>query len=416
MSELIDNSAQRLTTLKGVILGLHAGEDPAAVKARLAALLRTTGHEELVVMEQQLLAEGMPIDEIKVMCDLHAEVTRDLMMEKESPALPAGHPVQVMQAENLEIAKRTTAMRSLLRRLARLDPEDAPGLAALLDSWRAAQEELLETEKHYARKENLLFPFLEQHGISGPSQVMWAKDDEIRALLGSLRGALLEREAAVADWQAVAEHVALPLLEQIEGMIYKEEKILLPMALDKLTPEQWGAIHRESPRFGYCLVEPGRDYQAPAPPAEPGLESAEALPAGASINMGHGRLTQGQLEAVMRTLPVDLTFVDAADRVAFFSEGPTRIFQRTPAIIGRKVQNCHPPASVGVVQKILDDFRAGRQDLAEFWIPFQGMFVHIRYFAVRDAAGAYLGTLEVTQDIAPLKSLEGERRLLEYDA
>jgi DUF438 domain-containing protein len=130
--------------------------------------------------------------------------------------------------------------------------------------------------------------------------------------------------------------------------------------------------------------------------------------------MPTGNVTVQQLTSVLSTLPLDLTFVDAEDRVAFFTEGPDRIFARSRAIIGRKVQHCHPPSSVDVVDRILDDFHSGRQSVAEFWIDFHGRYVHIRYFAVHDPDGTYLGTVELTQDIAPLRALSGERRLLEY--
>ena len=126
-------------------------------------------------------------------------------------------------------------------------------------------------------------------------------------------------------------------------------------------------------------------------------------------------LDLNQLRAIFCTLPVDLTFVDDQDRVRFFSEGPERIFIRPKAVIGRKVHHCHPPSSVHIVDKILDDFKAGSQNVAEFWIELHGRFVHIRYFAVRDDGGKYLGTLEVTQDLTALRKLEGQRRLLEYD-
>ena len=130
--------------------------------------------------------------------------------------------------------------------------------------------------------------------------------------------------------------------------------------------------------------------------------------------MPKGHVTVEQLVAVLSTLPLDLTFVDADDRVAFFSEGPERIFARSKAIIGRKVQHCHPPRSADIVDQILDDFRSGRQNVTEFWINFQGKFVHIRYFAVRGDDGAYLGTVELTQDVAPIRQLSGEKRLLSY--
>jgi hypothetical protein len=195
-------------------------------------------------------------------------------------------------------------------------------------------------------------------------------------------------------------------------MVAKEEMILLPMALDTLTRDEWGVVWLESPRIGWCLVEPREGYRPPegAVPA-----NALSVPGDRAIVLPTGHASLQQIEAVFATLPVDLTFVDHEDRVAFYTEGPQRIFARSKAIIGRKVQHCHPPRSVDVVDRILDDFRAGRQDVAEFWIEFHGRFVHIRYFAVRDPGGAYLGCLEMTQDVTAIRALEGERRLLHYD-
>jgi DUF438 domain-containing protein len=146
-------------------------------------------------------------------------------------------------------------------------------------------------------------------------------------------------------------------------------------------------------------------------PAAP-VEAAPA-PSGGLIPLNVGALTVEQIDMLLRTLPVDVTFVDEHDEVRYFSQTRERIFQRSPAIIGRKVQNCHPPQSVHRVQEILDDFRAGKQDVAEFWIQMGGKFIHIRYFALRDEAGAYRGTLEVSQDAAHVRALEGEKRLLD---
>ncbi len=166
-----------------------------------------------------------------------------------------------------------------------------------------------------------------------------------------------------------------------------------------------------SPQYGWCLVEPQEGYTPPKSAGAP----TPTVPGDGTITLPSGHVTVEQLTSVLSTLPLDLTFVDAEDRVAFFSEGPQRIFARSKAIIGRKVQHCHPPSSVDVVDRILSDFRNGRQNVAEFWIDFHGKFVHIRYFAVRDREGKYLGTVELTQDIAPLRALTGERRLLEYN-
>ena len=219
-----------------------------------------------------------------------------------------------------------------------------------------------------------------------------------------------KRDSAPAPWRVVASDIALPMLDQIEEMVRKEEKILLPMAVKTLTTEEWGAVHRDSFRFGFCLVEPGSEYHPPAARTD-----ATGSSDGSAIPVGVGHLTSEQLRALVDVLPFDLTFVDADDRVAFYSEGPHRVFARSKTIVGRKVQHCHPPRSVAIVDRILDDFRAGRHEVAEFWIEFHGRFVHIRYFAVRSAEGTYQGCLEVTQDVTAIRALTGERRLLHYD-
>jgi DUF438 domain-containing protein len=182
------------------------------------------------------------------------------------------------------------------------------------------------------------------------------------------------------------------------------------MALETLTEVDWAQIWSQSPEVGWCLVDPREGWQPAA-----AATSASSAPAGDAIVLPSGSVSPAVLAAIFARLPFDLTFVDADDRVAFFTEGPARVFHRAKAVVGRKVQHCHPPSSVDVVQRILDDFRAGRQNVASFWIDFRGRFVQIRYFAVRDPSGSYLGTLEVTQDLTEARGLQGERRLLQYE-
>jgi len=229
----------------------------------------------------------------------------------------------------------------------------------------------------------------------------------------TLNDALATEGITDEEWNGAAHDIAGPTIAAVDEMIFKEENILFPTSLETLTPEDWGMIYHESPRFGYCLAEPGDEYD---PPRTQPAEHSGSLPAGGAVVLPTGALSEDQLLGIFSVLPVDITFVDADDRVAFFSEGPDRVFERPRSIIGRKVQNCHPPSSVDVVERILSDFRAGRQNVAEFWIPLQERFVHIRYFAVRDRKGEYLGTVEVTQDLTHVRALEGERRLLQYDA
>jgi len=414
MSELIDNRAHRIRTLKHIIQHLHAGQAPDQVRAQLAQMVKETDANEIAAMEQELIADGMPVEEVQSMCDLHSQVLRDFVVDKKPLPVPNGHPIDTFVLENRAIQLVVDRIRRIQGEVAAL-PDDDPAEGLRL-KWRAALGELMDVEKHYQRKEHLLFPFLEAHGITGPSKVMWGKDDEVRGLLKALDEALSAPDAAehlrAGDLKLVAEAVGEPALQAVSEMIYKEENILLPMSRETLTDDEWGEVWSESPEIGWCLVEPRQGW---TPPEARQPEKTVELPRDRAVVFPSGTLNFDQLRGIFGALPVDVTFVDADDRVRFFSEGAGRIFQRSRAIIGRKVQHCHPPKSVDTVERIVSDFRAGREDVAEFWIQLHGRFVHIRYFAVRDEQRNYLGTLEVTQDLTPLRALEGERRLLSYD-
>jgi len=425
MSELLDNRSRRVQTLKGVIRGLHDGEPLEAVRTRLTALVRECDASDIASMEQELIAGGVPVAQVMGMCDLHSQAVRAVLVEPNPGEIPPGHPVDTFRRENGALREQVARIRSALASLG-AGPEDETVDASLVEEARAQCGLLMDVEKHYQRKEHLLFPFLEKRGITGPSTVMWGKDDEVRTLLEELGEALGARDATAGEWRLVSRAVAEPALAALGEMIFKEERILFPMSLQNLTEAEWAEIAAQSPQFGYCLVDPAEGWrpgsgEGPGPASDDAGEAPSSLVAVArgqlagAVVLPSGFLSLSQLRAVFETLPVDLTFVDADDRVRFFSEGPNRVFHRPKAVIGRKVQHCHPPASVGVVDRILGDFRSGARSVAEFWIQMRGRFVHVRYFALRDDGGAYMGTLEVTQDLTRERSLEGERRLLEYE-
>jgi hypothetical protein len=444
MSELIDNRAHRLRTMKEVIRHLHAGQAPSEVKARLATLVRECDASEIAAMEQELMAEGVPVAEIMSMCDLHAAVVRDILADRAPSAVPPGHPADTFRRENTALTAQVARMRAALAQLAAGTPAEPadPGAA---DAARRIHGEMMDIEKHYQRKEHLLFSCLERHGITGPSKVMWGKDDEVRHMLKALGAAMRDTGMTGARWRQIAAGLAEPALPAVEEMIFKEERILLPMALQNLSEREWSEIWSQSPQFGFCLVEPETGYEPPPAASDvPEAATAEASRAGVTFAPGRGAkllrmadlsprpagpvetvgagaivlptgsLSLEHLKAMFAVMPVDLTLVGADDRVKFFSEGQNRVFARPLTIVGRLVQHCHPPSSVDVVERILGDFRSGRQDVAEFWIEMHGRFVHIRYYALRDEKQTYLGCLEVTQDLTRERTLEGERRLLQY--
>ncbi len=268
----------------------------------------------------------------------------------------------------------------------------------------------MDVDKHYKRKEYLLFPFLEKYNITGPPTVMWGKHDETRGLLKKAMDALVSAtKLSTDDSKVLVNSVLKPATQAISDMIMKEEEILLPMCMDKLSDLDWYHIYNQTIEFGYCLYDPIEEWK----PQGLIQEIQPDIPQG-YVQLPSGTFKTEELLAIFNTLPIDITFVDKEDKVRFFSTGPDRIFPRNRAIIGRDVRLCHPPSSVHIVEQILEDFKSGKEKSAPFWINLQGKFIYIEYFALRGVEGQYLGTVEFSQDLTPLRALQGEQRLLSY--
>jgi len=409
MSEYIRSREQRQEALKGVIRRLHRGESVETVKADFAQLLNDVGPSEIAEIEQALIAEGLPETEVKRLCDVHVAVFRESLDTQAPPQERPGHPIHTFRAEN-DAAE--AVLGELERAIAALEEE--PDDEARWERVAALLSILREYDRHYLRKENLLFPYLEKHGFAGPSSVMWAIHDDVRDEWKSL-DQLLGRGPGEDPVIAVAQvrNQWTRLATTIREMFYKEANILFPTALEKLSEEEWREIRAQEAEIGYSYVEP-QDWPTNGRPAESEL-APESVSRAGQLSLDTGALTIEQISLLLGNLPLDITYVDADDEVRFFSHGQERVFSRSTAVIGRKVQKCHPPQSVHRVQQILDAFRAGTRDVAEFWIQMNGRFVHIRYWALRDQVGTYQGTLEVVQDITALRELQGERRLVDWE-
>jgi DUF438 domain-containing protein len=408
MSELIDNARRKKDLLKQMILQLHKGEAPEAVRAQLARVMGEVPYDHVVEVEQELISEGLPAEEVLRLCDIHTAALKGQISQQGAKTAPLGHPVDTFKQENHALIWEIDSLNKLYGLVAALANDvDATHLMMQI---RVRFNALTDAEKHYKRKENLLFPFLEQHGITGPPTVMWGKHDETRERLGNAIEALGNAMNITAgEANTVIDIVLRPASESIAEMIYKEEEILFPMCLDTLNDAEWYSIYKQSLEIGFCLYDPSTPWK-PAGIIEEDQLTREYT----RIQLPSGSFTAEELTAVLNTIPFDLTFVDKDDCVRYFTQGRERIFARNRAILGRKVQLCHPPGSVHIVQRILDDFHSGREDRAPFWINLHGRFIHIEYFALRDKDGRYLGTLEVSQDLTEKRDLEGEQRLLAY--
>jgi len=394
MSEFINNASKRKDALKAIIRKLHAGESVESLQEEFNEIIAEATASDIAQAEREVIAEGLPVADIQKLCDLHVAVFQQGLESQAAPESVPGHPVHNFRLEN-EIIGRV--LESVEGSLARVLAGDKDALKSL----RMTVGNLQLIERHYEWKENLLFPVLEKYGFEGPSKVMWGVHNDIRKAIRNLQ-ALINSDSL--DLETIdAEY--LDLAKAVRDMFYKEEKVLLPESLTRLSQEDWDLIKSES----LSLKKGAESTKLISEEPAPALETEGKIP------LSTGALTQEQINLMLSNLPVDITFVDENDKVCFFSQTSERIFVRTAAIIGRAVQNCHPPQSVHVVQHIVDDFRAGKRDVAEFWIQMGPKFVHIRYFALRDAQGTYKGVIEVTQDVSGIRALEGERRLLEDD-
>ncbi len=409
MSELINNARKRKDLLKHMILQLHKGQAPEAVRGQLARLMGEVPYGDIVEVEQELISEGLPQAEVLKLCDIHTAVLKGNIDQTGAKTAPPGHPVHTFQQENKALGWEIGSLMKLYDEMKAMNENDDASKQMI--EIRKHFHALMDVDKHYKRKENLLFPFLEKHGVTGPPTVMWGKHDETRAFLKGAIEALREATSITAgEANAVVDLALRPASTAVDDMIYKEEQILLPMCLDTLSDEEWFNIYKQSLEIGFCLYDPQTRW-APA-----GVRIEEKIAADQNrIQLPSGSMSVSEITAILNTIPFDLTFVDADDTVRFFTQGKERIFERNRAILGRKVQLCHPPSSVHMVQKIIDDFRAGRRDVASFHINLHERFISIEYYALRSPKGIYLGTLEVSQDLTEKRKLEGEKRLLSYE-
>jgi PAS domain S-box-containing protein len=396
--------------LKEIIKQLHAGAPPQEVKERFRQVLENVSSLEIAKIEEELIKEGMPREEIQKLCDVHMRVFRE-QLEKQKLKVPIDHPINILMEEHkimLQITEKLNATANQIQKMT-----DKPYIADEIQNLEQIAADLLDSEKHYLREENVLFPTLEKHGITEPPAIMWMEHNQIRERKKKL-SKIIEQYASMSfeEFKRQLAETTEALNNLLPSHFFKENNILFPTAMQVITSKEWKEIRSEFDEIGYCCFTPQHLLGALEMKK---VEKEKALAEG-KLQFETGTLTKEEVEALLDTLPVDITFVDKEDAVKYFNKAEKRVFVRTKAIIGRKVQLCHPQKSVHIVNRILDSFKEGRKNVAEFWIPVKDRLIHIRYFAVRDKNGKYLGTMEVTQDITDIKKIEGEKRLLDWEA
>lgn len=305
--------------------------------------------------------------------------------------------------------------------------------------WLGVFDSLAEWRIHLSRKQNQLYPMLEDHGFDRPTRIMWTFDDGVRDAI-SASYALLREDKYEEFIASVPE-----TLEKLRDLNSKELEVLLPTSYKLLSDEEFVRMSKNDHEIGYAIINqpglyvvPGINDSAAQLNANnstqgsgvsneflndlAGLLSKYVGPIGGGqvgkdtvLDVATGKLTLDQLNLLFRHLPVDLSYVDENELVKFYSDTPHRIFPRSANVIGREVKNCHPAKSVHVVEEIVEKFRSGEQSQAEFWINKPGLFIYVIYTAVRDENGKFRGVLEMMQDCTHIRELEGSRTLLTWD-
>jgi hypothetical protein len=406
MSEVTENKKKILE----IITQLHAGAPPQQVKERFKQFLGSVSSEEIAKIENELVKEGIQREEIQRLCDVHLAVFRE-ELERQKPEVPPQHPIGILLEEHKIMLQLAEKLATITNKIKQTNDKSYVGDA--IHQLEHIARDFIDSEKHYLREENVLFPIIEKHGITEPPAIMWMEHNQIREKKKQLDNLVGKYNALdFQDFKRQLVEASAALNEILPNHFFKENNILFPTAMKVVTNDEWADIRREFDEIGYCCFTPP---QLTATPIAEETKKEEALAQEGTLQFETGSLSKDEIEAILNALPIDISFVDANDTVKYFNKADRRIFVRTKAVIGRKVQLCHPQRSVHIVDKILEAFKTGKKDSAEFWITMNNRLIHIRYFAVKDKNGKYLGTMEVTQDLTDIKKIEGQKRLLDWE-
>jgi len=400
MSEIINNSGDRIAALADFSRRLISGEDGRMLIEKYKQIINTVTPAETMQVLDIMLSEGIPNEIVKANVGKIINVFYKSLSAYQWEKPGEGHFLYYLMLENREVQKIMTKLKSVIKVFFKGENQDFSTLSLKLKLY---MEQLKTYELHYIKKENILFPYIEK---AFPQyrclQLMWSFHDDFRRSLKVLDVILQD---SLPDKELLNKEIG-KLFFVILPIVFREEQIVFPVALRAIPEKAWIEMMEQSYDTGWCFIEqPDRKYNT----------NRSFFSLTGKINLGTGFLNSEQVIMLLNNLPVDITFIDENDEVLYFSGAKDRIFPRSKAIIGRKVQNCHPPESVHIVNEIITAFRNGQNDHADFWIQMKNRFINIRYFALRNEQMLYKGTIEVSQDVTEIRSLQGECRLLEWN-
>lgn len=349
-----------------------------------------------------LLIQHEPVsDKMKSGINKMLNVFYTYLSSLDQPELTMDSFLDQLVKDNVEIVRRIESLKPIIKEVQIKKRPTTKAFGQL----NTLLKELSKVDKHYQVMENVMFSFLEKQWPDHRClHVLWSVHDDARNDLNGLKQ-LME----TGNWELKRfNRLTGDLFFNLKTIIFREEKILLPAIADAGFSSDLDKMLPEVAEIGWSFIDLIIDSESAV-----NAQQKSSL-SGHFVDFATGKLSFEQVDLIFNHLPIDITFVDDEDTVRYFSSPKKRTFPRTPSVIGRKVQNCHPPESVYMVEEILEAFKKGEQDDASFWIPFKDQFVYIQYFAIRDVENNYCGTIEVTQDVSEIRNLTGERRLLNW--
>ena len=396
MSEISSHVIKHSKELYRLTKGFLDGEKGGSLYTQYQSVIEAASPLEVVLAFDMIMKDNYPIEEVKTTINKVLNLLHKSLNEYKLITPAKGSFLDSLIRNSAVMADKLEALKPTVKAFNK-NSQDKDIRKILIETFR----ELLVFKKHYVIKENQLFPVIEkympQHGCL---QIMWSFHDDIYRNLNSLIEKLSDENSDVFDINQLFGIVFFNML----AIKFREEKILFPVIMESIPTEEIEALLEESLELGYPYYTPTASI----------TKNKEEKSMQGKINLGTGSVTVEQLKLIFSHLPVDITYVDENDTVLFFSTPPDRIFPRTKAVIGRTVQNCHPHESIEIVNRIVETFKKGDKDMAEFWFNMGPKMVLIQYYAVRDEEGEYRGVLEVSQEVSHIRELEGVKKLLDW--
>lgn len=410
MNEYLDVDNTKVEKLTDILLSYLRGETSQLEAKKIVdnSFDKVTA-QEFALCEQSIGKSEIDNDELTERIEEVISIVEDVLVT-DKLNLEEGHPIDTY-------LKEVTAIRNLLEQIKELKSEKF-----IKNKWLEIYDKLIEIKTHFARKQNQLFPALEKKGFDKPTKIMWTLDDKVEETIKLALNLLKDNEKE--EFLNMQDKV----IDIVEDMMEKEENILFPTAIDLLSDAEFAEIRKGDDQIGYALIDYPKSYGRIEEKKEnPNREliddlknllvkygSLENIDKDRELDVSQGRLTLEQINLIFKHMQVDLSYVDENEVSKFYTDTKHRIFPRSPGVIGREVQNCHPKESVYMVEEIIKAFRSGEQDEAEFWIDMGDKFIYIIYNAVRDEQGNFRGVLEMMQDVTRIRKLEGSQRLLSF--